>query len=294
MEERDENAEPELFQPGRPVTAFQAISLEKTSAKRTWYLDSRASRYLCNDRSLFSNLRPISIDFVTAGKKIIRSKKIGTVSIPLADGRSIELLDTAFVLECDLNLISLGQLHETGITFHDNPSHMTLMRHEVVIEKAKRHRNLFIFDRAIPETVMKVRNLARATGKSRPTHLVSKNKKVRIWNRHLGHASNAPVIKASKLMDGIKIEEDKEYDLTEVFIDSDTEDDDDTLGGSIISDPNASPKHPPEFAANASETNSDFDHICGQCVRSKSTQVVIRNKNMTPTKEKLEKVHADL
>lgn len=48
-----------------------------------------------------------------------------------------ELLDIALVPECDSNLISLGQLRETGITFHDNPSHMTLMRHGVVIVQAK-------------------------------------------------------------------------------------------------------------------------------------------------------------
>ncbi len=199
----------------------------------------------------------MSIDFVTAGKKIIRSEEIGTIFIPLADGRSIELLDIALVSECKSNLIPLGQLCETGITFHDNPSHMTLMRHGVVLAQAKRHRNLLILDRAIPETVMKVRNLAMATGKSRPTHLVSKNKKVRIWHRRHGNASNWRVIRVSKLVDGIEIEK-KEYDPTEVFIDSDTEDDDDTLGGPIISDPNAPPKHPPEFAANASKTNSDF------------------------------------
>ncbi len=132
---------------------------------------------------------------------------------------------------------------------------------------------------------MKVRNLARAAGKGRPTHLVSKNKKIRIWNRRLGHASNARVIRASKLVDSIEIK-DKEYNPTE--------DDNDTLGGPMISDPNATSKHPPEFAANASETNSDFDHICRKCVGSKSTQVVIRNKNITPTKEILKKVHADL
>ncbi len=151
---------------------------------------------------------------------------------------------------------------------------MTLRKHGAVIARAKRHRNLFILDRAIPETVVKVRNLAMATGKSKPKHLVSKNKKVQIWQRRLGHASNARVIKAFKLVDGIEIEE-KEYDPTKVFIDSDTEDDDDTLVGPIISDPNAPPKHLPEFAANASETNSDFDHICGQCIGSKSTRVVI-------------------
>ncbi len=134
MEERDEDEEPELFQPGCPAIAFQATFLEKTSEKQTWYLDSEASRHLYNDRNLFSNLQPMSIDFATAGKKIIRSEEICTVSIPLADRRSMELLNTALVQECGLNLISLRQLHETGITFHDNPSHITLMRHGVVIE----------------------------------------------------------------------------------------------------------------------------------------------------------------
>ncbi len=50
----------------------------------------------------------MSIDFVTAGKKIIRSEEIITFSIPLADGRSIELLDTVLVPECNSNLFSLG------------------------------------------------------------------------------------------------------------------------------------------------------------------------------------------
>lgn len=91
------------------------------------------------------------------------------------------------------------------------------------------------------------------------------------------------------MVDGIDIE-DNEYNPTKVFIDSDTEDDDDTSDTPIISDPAA----PPELAANASETNSNFDHICGPCVGSKSTRVVIWNKSMTPTKERLEEVHADL
>lgn len=231
----------------------------------------------------------MSIDFVTAGKKIIRSEEIGTLSIPLANGKSIELLDIAFIPECNSNLISLRQLRETGITFHDNPNHMTLIRHGVVIAQAKQHRNFFILDRAIPKTVIKIRNLAMATKRGRSTHLVNKNKKVQIWHRRFRHTSNARVIRASKLVDGINIE-DNEYNPTKVFIDSDTEDNDNTSDTPIVSDPTA----PPELAANASETNSDFDHICGPCVGNKSTQVVIWNKSMTPIRERLEEVHADL
>ena len=226
------------------------------------------------------------IDFVTTGKKIIHSEEISTVSVPLANRNSIELLDIALVQECDSNQISLGQLHETIATFHDNPSYMTLIRQGVVIAQAKRHRNFLILDRAIPETVMKVSNLAMATRRGRPIQLVSKSKKIRIWHRRLGHASNARVSRASKLVDGIVIE-DREYDPTEIFIDSDTEGNDDTPGILIASDP-TDPTAPSEFAATISETNSDFDHICGPCVGSKSTRVVISNKGMTPTKKKPE------
>lgn len=84
-------------------------------------------------------------------------------------------------------------------------------------------------------------------------------------------------------MDGTEIEG-NEYDPTKAFIDSDTKDDDNTLDTPIFSDPDA----------NASKTNSDFDHICDPCAGSKSTRVVIWNKSMTPTKKMLEEVHADL
>lgn len=104
-----------------------------------------------------------------------------------------------------------------------------------------------------------------AIRKSRPMHLVSKNKKVWIWHRHFGHASNAQVIKVSKLIDGIDIKS-NEYNPTKVFIDSDTEDNNNTSDTLIVSGPTT----PPEFAASASETNSVFDHICGPCVGSKS------------------------
>lgn len=136
---------------------------------------------------------------------------------------------------------------------------------------------------------MKVQTLAMATGRGRPTPLVSKNKKVRIWHRRLRHASNARVIEASILVYGIEIEG-NEYDPTKIFIDSDTKDDENTLDTPIVSDPDA----PSELAAYASKKNSDFNHICDPCAGSKSTRVVIWNKSMASTKKMLEEVHADL
>lgn len=62
------------------------------------------------------------------------------------------------------------------------------------------------------------------TGRGRPTHLVSQNKRVRLWHRRLAHISNARVLRAAKLVDGMKLDNEKEYDPAEVLIDSDDSD----------------------------------------------------------------------
>lgn len=81
----------------------------------------------------------MSIDFVTARKKIIYLKKIGIVSIFLANRKFIKLLDIALVSEYNSNLISLEQLQKMGITFYDNPSYIILIKHGVVIVQVKRY-----------------------------------------------------------------------------------------------------------------------------------------------------------
>ncbi len=69
------------------------------------------------------------------------------MSILLADG-NIELHNVTLAPGYDLNLISLGQLRESGITYHNNPTTMTLIRHGKVIAHAKQSRNLFTLDLA--------------------------------------------------------------------------------------------------------------------------------------------------
>lgn len=105
-------------------------------------MDLCASHYLCNDRSFFSNTRAKSIDIVTAARQVIRTEKIGTVLISLAGRDNIKLHNVALAFGCDSNLISLGQLHESGITYHDDSVAMTLMRNGEVITRVKRNWNL--------------------------------------------------------------------------------------------------------------------------------------------------------
>ena len=302
-----DDSDQEPFAPGPVGTAFMVKEqrLQKLKANSTWFLDSCASRHLCNDRSLFINTRAKSIDFVTAAGQVIRTEEIGTVSIPLADGSTIELHNVALAPGCDSNLISLGQLRESGITYHDNPAAMTLMKDGKVIAHARRNRNLFTLELAQPgramATIKTVSIQPRAmaiTGQGRLTHFVSQNKRIRLWHRQLAHISNARVVRASKLVDGIDLDNNnKEYNPAEVLIDSDDSD------MSELSDPDEEPltQHPSAKATPTTvvrqirtEDSDVLDKLCTPCVGSKSTQVVRRNKSMTPTTDKLEEVHADL
>ena len=59
-----------------------------------------------------------------------------------------------------------------------------------------------------------------------PTRLVSKNKHIQIWYKKLAYASNAQVVRAFKLTDGINLNifDNNEYDSTKILIDSDNSD----------------------------------------------------------------------
>lgn len=78
----------------------------------------------------------------------------------------------------------------------------------------------------------------------------------------------------------------------EVFIDSEDSD----MSESETTDPQSSVDidPPPIIIASIRQDDNEMNKLCVPCVESKSTQVVRRNKTMTPTTKKLEKVHADL
>ena len=156
-----DDSNPELFTPWPFGTAFMVKEqLDLQRPNTSWFLDSYASRYLCNDCWLFSNIRAKSIDFVTAAGQVIRKEEISTVSIPLSGGVTIELLNVALTPICDSNLISLDQLREIGITYHDNPTAMTLVRNEKIVAHAKRAQNLFILDFAASNQAISAKVMA--------------------------------------------------------------------------------------------------------------------------------------
>ncbi len=218
----------------------------------------------------------------------------------------IELHNVALAPNCDSNLISLGQLRESGISYHDNPSAMTLMRVGEIIAHAKKNHNLFILNTAMPGQVMSAISRAMTTtGQGQPTHLVSQNKRIRLWHRRLAHASNAQVVKASKLVNGVNLSLAKDYNPAEVLVDLEDSDIEDF--GEDSQPESKSTQHLIKPAnidlglaahqlrtADIANDSEVLDKLCTPCVGSKSTRIVRRNKNMCPTTSKLKQVHADL
>ena len=151
-----DNSDLEPFTIGPVATAFMVKKqqLQQPFSSNTWFLDLCALRHLCNDHIVFTTTKAKSIDFVIAASQVIHTKKIRIVSIPLANGNTIKLQIMALAPNCDSNLISLGQLQKSGITYYNDPSAMILMRNGEIIALARREKNLFMLKLARPGRAM--------------------------------------------------------------------------------------------------------------------------------------------
>lgn len=116
---------------------------------------------------------------MTAAGQVIQIKEIGTVSILLAGNTTIKLHNIALTLRYNSNLILLGQIQESDITYHNNTSIMTLLRSSKVIIHTRRSHNLFTLNLTMPGQIMSAIGKAMViTGQGQPTHFINKNKHI--------------------------------------------------------------------------------------------------------------------
>lgn len=110
------------------------------------------------------------------------------------------------------------------------------------------------------------------------------------------------MIRASKLVDGINLRPEKEYNSAEIFVNSkkldadDLEDNFQLMPSSmqLLLPTNANPSSVVCQVKTGFNDGNILDKLCILCVENKSIQVVKKNKNMTPITSKLEEVHLDL
>ena len=144
-------------------------------ASDTWYIDCCALKHICNNRELFSDIRSKNYEFITAGGEIIHSQEVSTVHLLLQSGKTtMTLLNVAYAPKCDSNLISLGQLRESGILYHDHPNSMVLKQGGSTLGVASRYKNLFVLETGSKAKAMLVKR------RGRPTYLLSKNPQIRL------------------------------------------------------------------------------------------------------------------
>lgn len=107
--------------------------------------------------------------FSIVEKKIIYSWDITTISILLSDNKSIKLFNITPIPEYESNLISLGQLLDTGFIYYNKPIKKTLMKREKVVAYVKWNQTLFVFN------LIKLEN-AMAICHKKSKYVISKNK----------------------------------------------------------------------------------------------------------------------
>ena len=154
---------------------------------------------------------------------------------------------------------------------------------------ATRKKNFFILDTQTPS-----RKMMLVKSQGQPTYLLSNNLQIRLWHRRLRHTSNARVVEAFKLNDGIDIT--IEDDLLTENLSSDLGIDDKDkckyLGQTLTID-NKYERFPPLIVIINNPNSSEIEKLCDPCIESKHTKVV-RHKEMTLTTKKLQEIHADL
>lgn len=177
---------------------------------------------------------------------------------------------------------------------------MMPMQDGILIAHARKDWNLFILDLTTPGKVMQVNvKVMMTTGRGRPTHLVSRIKKVRIWHKRFGHVSNARIIRASKLLTRMG-NFNEEYDPAEIYSDSKASEpkeiftDIDADNSNPVETPATGPAETPITMKAFKIFNSDIDQIYEPYVGSKQTPVVRRYKPMTPIEKILHEVHVNL
>lgn len=122
---------------------------------------------------------------------------------------------------------------------------------------------------------------------------MSQNKHIHLQYCCLTYISNARIIRASRLTNGIDLNnKNKQYVPIEVFIESDESNMSD-LSEFKESSNNLTPSHTTTALVCRTRVEDTLNKLCKPCIRSKSSQVIKHNKDMTVITEKLKKIYVD-
>ena len=178
------------------VIACNVEHIEKSNA---WYLDSGATRHMCNNAQNFENLMSNEkLRVYTAAESFVESKSIGTVALNIQlendISKKVELKDTLYVPDLRNNLLSVSCVtnNDYSVTFHKN--HATINRQDgSIVLKAFKQGQLYI----VNETKENAFNVCE-----------QKNLDVIKWHQRYGHINLNDLKKMvnEKMVSGINFE----------------------------------------------------------------------------------------
>lgn len=113
-------------------------------------------------------------------------------------------------------------------------------------------------------------------------YLLSSNTQIRLWHRRLSHASNAKVVQASKLVNGINLREESGFINKSYSSDSKPDNNSDVDAG-VLASINKVTEH----------NSKGMEEFCKAFMKNKHTRIV-KSKKMTLMTKRLQKVYVDL
>ena len=154
-----------------------------TIVKTNWIVDSGATSHMCNDESLFSEIKPLlKSQAVQVGDgHSVEAKGEGTVElkITLSTGVSCcKLSNVLYVPDLSYNLLSVSKAAKSGkvIEFHGNGCNI-INKNSKIIAAATKIGDLYFLNCINDDTAYTVQN----------NKFDSRSKMVTLWHRRFGH-----------------------------------------------------------------------------------------------------------
>ena len=114
-----------------------------------WYLNSCTLRHICNSFEKFVDFQPKIYKFVMTGRNIIRLYQVEIVILSLENYSKLTFANITYVSKYDSNLISLGQLQKTSISYYNYAKCIVLKQRGKTIRLTIKTKNLFILNTQI-------------------------------------------------------------------------------------------------------------------------------------------------
>ncbi|KAJ6114763.1 hypothetical protein N7486_000541 [Penicillium sp. IBT 16267x] len=187
------------------VAYATALSTIKEHHRSKWILDSGASVHVCNDRSMFTELRE-GISALQTGESQTPTMGVGTAVMegvnPITKKTcTVTLSECHFAPSFHCNLVSLGRLEQKGSVWDMKKGHI-VHKGESILE-VYRERDIYVLTQ-------------QKTKSSKPVHVVHATKKsgrqqtstatAEIWHRRLGHVYQGAIEQLPEMVNGVEIE----------------------------------------------------------------------------------------